>query len=164
MPQDSRYNSTRRALSQTIAVHIIRVDDTTHDIPLPTYATEGSAGMDLRAAVTSELALKPGDTALVPTGFAIALPVGFEAQVRPRSGLAAKHGIGILNSPGTIDSDYRGEVKVILTNFGKADFIVKRGERIAQLVIAPYTRVVLEERANLDDTTRGAGGFGHTGR
>jgi dUTP diphosphatase len=151
-------------LSETIAVHITRVGDTTHDIPLPAYATEGSAGMDLRAAVTGEVILRPGDTLLVPTGFAIALPAGFEAQVRPRSGLAAKHGIGILNSPGTIDSDYRGEVKVILTNFGKADFSLRRGERIAQLVIARYSRVAWDEKSTLDDTSRGAGGFGHTGR
>ena len=120
--------------------------------------------MDVHAAVTGEVILRPGETILVPTGFAIALPEGFEAQVRPRSGLAAKHGIGILNAPGTIDSDYRGEVKVILTNFGKEDFSLRRGERIAQLVIARYSRVIWDERSSLNDTTRGAGGFGHTGR
>ena len=120
--------------------------------------------MDICAAVDGELILRAGETALVTTGFAIALPEGYEAQVRPRSGLAIKHQIGILNSPGTIDSDYRGEVKVILTNFGKKDFIIKRGDRIAQLVIAPYTRAVWEERDSLDDTKRGAGGFGHTGQ
>ncbi len=120
--------------------------------------------MDICAAVEGDVVLKPGETALIPTGFAIAVPEGYEAQVRPRSGLAFKHQIGILNSPGTIDSDYRGEVRVILTNFGKVDFIVRRGERIAQLVITPYTRAVWEERESLDDTRRGGGGFGHTGR
>jgi len=133
-------------------------------VPLPSYATEHSAGMDICAAVEDDLVLKPGETALIPTGFAIALPEGYEAQVRPRSGLAIKHQVGVLNSPGTIDSDYRGEVKVILTNFGKVDFTLQRGERIAQLVIAPYTRASWEERESLDDTPRGAGGFGHTGR
>ncbi len=119
--------------------------------------------MDICAAVEAEYVLKPGETALIPSGFAIALPEGYEAQVRPRSGLAVKHQVGILNSPGTIDADYRGEVKVILTNFGKQDFVVKRGDRIAQLVIAPYTRAVWEESESLEDTKRGAGGFGHTG-
>jgi dUTP pyrophosphatase len=151
-------------MSETVAVHITRIDSSTEDIHLPAYATEGSAGMDVRAAVAGEVILRPGDTILVPTGFAIALPEGFEAQVRPRSGLAAKHGIGILNAPGTIDSDYRGEVKVILTNFGKEDFTLRRGERIAQLVIARYSRVIWDEKSSLDDTNRGAGGFGHTGR
>ena len=120
--------------------------------------------MDICAAVEDDVVLKPGETALIPTGFAIAVPEGYEGQVRPRSGLAIKHQIGILNSPGTIDSDYRGEVKVILTNFGKHDFTIQRGERIAQLVIAQYARAVLEEQASLDDTRRGGGGFGHTGR
>ena len=146
-----------------LSVHITRLDGT-DDIPLPCYATEHSAGMDLCAAVPDELALKPGESALIPTGFAIALPEGYEAQVRPRSGLAIKYQIGILNSPGTIDADYRGEVRVILTNFGKADFIIRRGDRIAQLVVAPYTRVVWEEQESLSETTRGTGGFGHTGR
>ena len=134
------------------------------DVPLPAYATEGSAGMDICAAVTGEVVLSPGETVLIPSGFAIALPLGFEAQVRPRSGLAIKHRIGIMNSPGTIDSDYRGEVKVILTNFGVKGFVVKRGERIAQLVIGRYARAVWEERESLESTDRGAGGFGHTGR
>ena len=131
---------------------------------LPTYATDHSAGMDLCAAVKGEFVLRPGETALVPTGFAIGLPEGYEAQVRPRSGLAAKHQVTVLNSPGTIDADYRGEVKVILTNFGKQDFIIKRGDRIAQMVVAPYTRVQWEEKESLEETKRGAGGFGHTGR
>jgi dUTP pyrophosphatase len=120
--------------------------------------------MDLRAAVESEMVLHPGETALVPTGIAIALPEGFEAQVRPRSGLAAKHQIGVLNAPGTIDADYRGEVRVILPNFGRQDFLVRRGDRIAQMVVARYDRVRWVERAELPPTARGEGGFGHTGR
>ena len=147
-----------------VAIHITRVNDTANDIPLPQYATENSAGMDLCAALDEDLVVQPGETVLVPTGFAIALPEGYEAQVRPRSGLAIKHQIGILNSPGTIDADYRGEVRVILTNFGKNDFVIRRGDRIAQLVVAPYTRVVWEEQEFLSETTRGTGGFGHTGR
>jgi dUTP pyrophosphatase len=131
---------------------------------VPQYATDHSAGMDLCAAVDGECILKAGETALIPTGFAIALPEGFEAQVRPRSGLAAKNQVTVLNSPGTIDADYRGEVKVILTNFGKQDFVIKRGDRIAQMVVAPYTRVQWEEKESLDETKRGVGGFGHTGR
>jgi len=150
--------------NKTIAVAISRLSDTTADVPLPAYATEGSAGMDICAAVEGEVVLKAGETALIPTGFAIALPAGYEAQVRPRSGLAARHQVGILNSPGTIDSDYRGEVKVILTNFGKQDFVVRRGERIAQMVIACYVRGEWDVRESLDGTKRGAGGFGHTGR
>jgi dUTP pyrophosphatase len=120
--------------------------------------------MDIHAAVEGEVVLRAGETVLVPTGFAIALPTGYEAQIRPRSGLAIKHQIGILNSPGTIDADYRGEVKIILTNFGRKDFVIKRGERIAQMVIARHARAVWEESASLDETRRGAGGFGHTGR
>jgi dUTP pyrophosphatase len=150
--------------SPDVTVAITRVPGSPHGIPLPEYATEGSAGMDIRAAVESDLIMRPGETVLVPTGFAIALPPGYEAQVRPRSGLAVKHQIGILNSPGTIDSDYRGEVKIILTNFGKQEFTIRRGERIAQMVIAQYARAAWEEKGSLDDTRRGAGGFGHTGR
>jgi dUTP pyrophosphatase len=119
--------------------------------------------MDLFAAVEAELALQPSETALVPTGYSIQLPEGFEAQVRPRSGLAIKHHIGILNSPGTIDSDYRGEIKVILSNFGKQPFMVRRGDRIAQMIIQRYARVEWEEVKVLDETARGGGGFGHTG-
>ncbi|MCK6450786.1 MAG: dUTP diphosphatase [Alphaproteobacteria bacterium] len=133
------------------------------DLPLPSYATADSAGMDLAAAVASDLILKPGARAVVPTGFAIALPRGFEAQVRPRSGLAAKHGVTVLNAPGTIDADYRGEVGVILVNHGSADFTVTRGMRIAQMVIAPVSLATLAETAELPGTARGAGGFGSTG-
>lgn len=119
--------------------------------------------MDLFAAVESDVTMSPSETVLVPTGISIQLPEGFEAQVRPRSGLAIKHQIGILNSPGTIDSDYRGEVKIILTNFGKNPFVIRRGDRIAQMIIQRYARVEWEEVESLDETTRGGGGFGHTG-
>ncbi len=148
----------------SVDVLISRVPGTPADIPLPSYATEHSAGMDLHAAVESEMVLRPGETALVPTGIAIALPEGFEAQVRPRSGLAAKHQVGVLNAPGTIDADYRGEVRVILANFGRQDFLVRRGDRIAQMVVARYDRVRWVERPELPSTVRGEGGFGHTGR
>ena len=131
----------------------------------PAYGTHGAAGMDLRAAVPEDapMTLEPGARALVPTGFSIAVPEGFEAQVRPRSGLALKSGISCLNSPGTIDCDYRGEVGVILINHGEAPFIIRRGDRIAQMVVARYERVEWQEVENLDDTVRGAGGFGSTG-
>jgi len=132
------------------------------DLPLPSYATVGAAGLDLRAAVPSRLVVAPGERALVPTGLRVAVPAGYEAQVRPRSGLALRHGIVLPNSPGTIDSDYRGEVQVILWNTGAEPFAIARGDRIAQLVVAPVARVELEECA-LDDTPRGAGGFGSTG-
>lgn len=155
---------TDTLLTPDVQVHIARVREAAHDIPLPKYATDHSAGMDICAAVENEFVLKAGETALVPSGFAIALPEGFEAQVRPRSGLAIKHQVTVLNAPGTIDADYRGEVKVILTNFGKQDFVIARGERIAQLVIARYSRVEWQEKNSLDETARGSGGFGHTGR
>jgi len=135
-------------------------------LPLPAYETAQAAGMDLRAAVPDEapLVLRPGARAMVPTGLAMALPDGFEAQVRPRSGLAAKHGVTCLNTPGTIDADYRGEVKVILINLGDEDFTIRRGERIAQMVIAPVVQGQWTEVESLADTARGAGGFGSTGR
>jgi dUTP pyrophosphatase len=131
------------------------------DLPLPTYATDGAAGMDVVAA--EDLTLAPGARHAVATGFAMAIPEGFEVQVRPRSGLALKHGVTCLNTPGTIDSDYRGEVKVILANLGSEPFEIKRGDRIAQLVPAPVQRAALLEVSSLDDTTRGSGGFGSTG-
>lgn len=133
------------------------------DLPLPGYATADSAGMDLIAAVSDALMLQPGDRALVPTGISIALPRGFEAQVRPRSGLALKFGVTTLNTPGTIDADYRGEIGVILINHGREPITIKRGDRIAQLVVAPVTRVDWDERQSLDDTARGTGGFGSSG-
>ena len=134
-------------------------------LPLPAYETLGAAGMDLRAAVADDapVVLRPGDRAMIPTGFCIAVPAGFEAQARPRSGLAAKAGVTCLNSPGTIDSDYRGELKVILINHGAEDFTVRRGDRIAQLVIAPVVQAAWIEVTSLDETGRGAGGFGSTG-
>lgn len=132
-------------------------------LPTPAHATLGSAGADLRAAVGDALMIAPGDRTLVPTGIAIALPPGFEAQVRPRSGLAAKHGVTVLNSPGTIDSDYRGEIKAILINHGDQPFEITRGDRIAQIVVAPVTRVDWDETDDLDATDRGASGFGSTG-
>ena len=135
------------------------------DLPLPSYETSEAAGMDLRAAVPEDapLTLKPGARKLVPTGFAMAIPPGFEAQIRPRSGLALKHGLSLVNAPGTIDSDYRGEIKIILINQGDEDFEISRGMRIAQMVIAPVLRVAVEPVTSLDDTARGAGGFGSTG-
>lgn len=134
-------------------------------IPLPAYETSQAAGMDLRAAVPEDepVILRPGDRHAVPTGLAFALPAGFEAQVRPRSGLALKSGITCLNSPGTVDADYRGEVKVILINHGPEAFTIRRGDRIAQLVIAPVVQATWTEVASLDETARGAGGFGSTG-
>ena len=132
--------------------------------PLPAYATELSAGMDLRADLESPVTLGPLERALVPTGLYIALPAGYEAQVRPRSGLAAKHGITVLNTPGTIDADYRGEIKVILVNLSNTPFEIVPGERIAQMVVAHHERVEWDEVDVLDETARGAGGFGSTGR
>ena len=133
------------------------------DIPLPAYQSAHAAAMDLHAAVTSPVTLAPRDIVLVGCGFAMALPDGFEGQVRPRSGLASKSGVTVVNAPGTIDADYRGEVKVALINLGSAPFVIERGARIAQLVIAPVTRVSWEQVDALDGTARGAGGFGHTG-
>jgi dUTP pyrophosphatase len=144
-----------------IAVEIKRLPHAA-DLPLPAYETAGSAGMDLRS--TESLTLQPGARSLVPTGLAIALPQGFEAQVRPRSGLAIKHGITVLNAPGTIDSDYRGEVKVPLINHGSEDFVIARGDRIAQLVIAPVAQIEWCEVSVLNETARGSAGFGSSGR
>lgn len=143
-------------------VNILRLPHA-HDLPLPAYATEGSAGMDLIAAIDGDIALQPGKYFIVPTGIAIELPPGFEAQVRPRSGLAARHGVTLLNAPGTVDSDYRGEVRVNLINLGAAPFTISRGMRIAQMIVARHERVEWTERAELSDTVRGAGGHGSTG-
>ena len=133
------------------------------DLPLPEYATVQSAAVDLLAAVTEDVVLTPGARTLIPTGLAIALPDGYEAQVRPRSGLALKNGITLLNTPGTIDADYRGEIGVILTNLGQEDFTVERGMRIAQMLIAPVTRLTWNAVSSLDESERGSGGFGSTG-
>ena len=133
-------------------------------LPLPAYQTEGSAGMDLLAAVQGEVTMAPGAVAAIPTGLVIALPDGVDGQVRPRSGLAMRHGVTVANAPGTIDSDYRGEVKVLLINLGREPFVVRRGDRIAQLVLARHERGGWDERAELPPTARGEGGFGHTGQ
>ena len=132
-------------------------------LPLPAYQSEQAAGLDLPAAVEEPLLLSPGRRAAVPTGLALELPKGYEAQVRPRSGLALKQGVTVLNSPGTVDADYRGEVKVILINLGEEDFLIERGMRIAQLVVAPVTQARIEVAAELEESGRGAGGFGSTG-
>ena len=145
-----------------VPVHILPHGE---GLQLPAHSTEHSAGLDLRAAVPDDepMTLNPGDFAIVPTGLEIALPPGTEGQVRPRSGLAAKHGVTVLNAPGTIDADYRGECKVILINHGPESFTITRGERIAQLVVARYVSVRFERVESLEETVRGAGGFGHTG-
>lgn len=139
------------------------IPDEKRDLKLPAYETAGSAGMDISAAVTSDTVIAPGEIVLISTGFAMAIPRGFEIQVRPRSGLAVRHGITLINSPGTIDSDYRGEVKVPLINLGKDPYTVVRGARIAQMVLAPVVRAGFVVVDKLDDTVRGTGGFGHTG-
>lgn len=133
------------------------------DLPLPSYESALAAGMDLPAAIDGEMVLQPGERALIPTGLAIALPGGYEAQIRPRSGLAARSGVTVLNAPGTVDADYRGEVKVVLANLGAEPFTVTRGARIAQMVIAPVVQAMLQEVAELPETARGVGGFGSTG-
>ncbi len=147
-----------------LQVKISRISQMFSDIPLPEYQTEFSSGMDIRAAIKKEMKIQAGKTALVPTNLKMEIPIGYEIQVRPRSGLAVKHGIGILNSPGTIDSDYRGEIKIILFNYGQEDFFIKRGDRIAQLVIGKVFQAALVETDNLVNTKRGDGGFGHTGK
>lgn len=143
-----------------VAIHVLEHGA---GLALPAYATDGSAGLDLAAAVAEPMTLAPGGRALVPTGFRMALPIGFEAQVRPRSGLAVKNGVTVLNTPGTIDADYRGEVKVCLINHGDEPFVIERGMRIAQMVIQPVTQATLTAVDDLDETERGAGGFGSTG-
>ena len=147
---------------ETVRVEITRKPGT-EDIPLPQYMSEHASGMDVRAAVSEEMTLEPGRIALVPTGFHIAVPPGFEAQVRPRSGLALKHGVMVVNSPGTIDADYRGEVQIILGNMGPAPFVIRRGERIAQMVIQRVVQAQWQECEALAETRRNHGGFGHTG-
>lgn len=149
---------------KTVPVNVARLPHGV-DLPLPIYQSEQSAGLDLVAAIAADrtITLTAGGRALVPTGLSIALPVGYEGQVRPRSGLALRHGVTVLNSPGTIDADYRGEVQVLLVNLGEAPFEIRRGDRIAQLVVAPVTRAELIAVTHLDITTRGAGGFGSTG-
>lgn len=147
----------------TVTVRLARAPGA-EDLPLPDYATAGAAGMDLRAAVDDEVRLQPGERRAVATGILIAVPPGFEAQVRPRSGIALRSGIGMVNAPGTIDSDFTGELQVILINHGSEPWAIRRGDRIAQLVVAPVARVIWDEQATLNPTSRGAGGFGHTGQ
>lgn len=155
-----RQNDSFESAVLSLPVHIL---EHARDLPLPAHATDQAAGMDLMAAIDAPLVIPRGKRAMVPTGLSIALPDGYEAQVRPRSGLAAKNGVTVLNSPGTIDADYRGEIKVILINHGDEDFTIERGMRIAQMVIASYTRTVCVPVASLEETARGAGGFGSTG-
>lgn len=147
-----------------IKMNIKKISEEFNDIPLPLYATEGSSGMDVRAAIDDDVVLEAGKVELISTNLIVEIPEGFEIQVRPRSGLAAKNGIGLLNSPGTIDSDYRGEVKIILFNFSKEDFVIKRGDRIAQLILSKFYRAELNQTENLSSSSRGEGGFGHTGK
>lgn len=148
---------------ERIELKIQRIEESFKDIPLPEYATEGSSGLDLRAAIEKDFVIEKGKFALIPTNLKVEIPSGYEIEVRPRSGLAAKYGIGVLNSPGTIDSDYRGEIKVILFNFGNEDFVIKRGDRIAQMILSKVYKAVLVETHNLNNSSRGEGGFGHTG-
>lgn len=159
----STASSTTAPRPETVGVPIQRLPGA-EDVPLPAYQSAHAAGMDLHAAVEGDLTIAPGDTAMVPCGFAMAVPVGYEAQIRPRSGLAAKHGISIPNAPGTIDADYRGPVQVVLVNLGREPFTVTRHMRIAQLLIKPVPRTDWQEVDELPSTERGDGGFGHTGR
>ncbi len=146
----------------TIILKVKRLGNNT-DLPLPSYQSDGSSGLDLCAAVNKDLTLQPGDVKLIPTGLSISLPEGYEAQIRPRSGLALRYGLGFVNAPGTIDADYRGEIGVIAINWGKKPLTIKRGERIAQMVIHTVSRAIVEEVNELDATQRGEGGFGHSG-
>lgn len=146
-----------------VTVHVKRLRDA-EGVSVPAYMTAHAAGVDLHAAVDCPVELQPGERALVPTGLAIELPDGYEAQIRPRSGLAHKHGISLVNSPGTIDPDYRGEISIIIINHGNEPFVVNAGDRIAQMVIAPFIRATFVEVDTLTETVRGSGGFGHTGR
>ena len=141
----------------------IQIKKLSNEVLTPKYETSGSSGMDIAAYIKQDITIEPGEKALIPTGFSLSIPLGYEVQIRPRSGLAAKKGITILNTPGTIDSDYRGEIKVILINLSKDGFSVKSGERIAQMVVCPIKQVVVEEVKELSETNRGIGGFGSTG-
>jgi dUTP pyrophosphatase len=151
-------------METAIQIKFKRLNKNLEHIPLPSYATEGSAGLDIYAALDIPMTVLRGSIEMVPTNISVEIPEGYEIQVRPRSGLAAKHGIGILNSPGTIDSDYRGEIKIIIINFGKENFIIQPAERIAQLVLSKVYRAKFTETEELNNTQRGVGGFGHTGR
>ena len=148
---------------KSVEIHLLRSPGS-EDLPLPEYQTPGSSGLDLHAAVKEPVALKPGEVRQIPTGIRVAIPAGYEGQVRPRSGLALRHSIGLVNSPGTVDSDYRGEVGVLLINFGKEPFVIRRGDRIAQLVVARVEKVEFVEVRELESSRRNDGGFGSTGR
>ena len=150
-------------MKEKIILRFKRIREDFNDIPLPEYSTNGSSGMDIRAALENEKIIEPGKIELIPTNLQVEIPEGFEIQVRPRSGLAANNGIGILNSPGTIDFDYRGEIKIILINLGNQPFTIKRGDRIAQLVLNKYYKAEVQLVDELSDTQRNEGGFGHTG-
>jgi dUTP pyrophosphatase len=147
---------------EKVFIKFKRLDDSA-DLPLPCYESEGSSGMDIRACVKDDVILQPGQIKLIPTGLAVSIPFGYEAQMRPRSGLSLKHGIGFVNSPGTIDSDYRGEIGIIMINWGESPFTIRRGDRIAQMIISKVCRADIAEEKMLDDTLRGGGGFGHSG-
>lgn len=151
-------------MADEIKIKVKRLSDEFSDVALPFYATSGSAGMDIRAAIKEDVIVEPGKVELISTNISVEIPVGYEIQVRPRSGLAANHSIGILNSPGTIDSDYRGEVKIILMNFGKENFKISRGDRIAQLIVSKVYIAKMVEVKELNTSSRGKGGFGHTGK
>lgn len=151
-------------MGNKVTVKFKRISKEFNHIVEPSYATEGSAGLDIRAALNNRLKLQPMQIEMLPTNISVEIPEGFELQVRPRSGLALKHGIGILNSPGTIDSDYRGEIKIILINFSKEEFVIQPGDRIAQLVLSKVYKAEMKEESNLNHSKRGGGGFGHTGR
>lgn len=151
-------------MSEIVKIKVKRLSEDFLDVPLPYYATSGSAGMDIRAAIKDDIIIEPSKVELIPTDISVEIPLGYEIQVRPRSGLAANHSIGILNSPGTIDSDYRGEVKIILMNFGKEDFKISKGDRIAQLIVSKVYMAKMVEVKDLNSSNRGEGGFGHTGK
>lgn len=151
-------------MNGSIPVKIKRLSDEFNDIPLPSYSTTGSSGVDIRAAVKEDVIIPNGELRLIPTNLSVEIPEGFEIQVRPRSGLAANHGISILNSPGTIDSDYRGEIKIIVMNLGREEFKISRGDRIAQMVVSKVYKAEFLLSEDLEESIRGNGGFGHTGR
>lgn len=151
-------------MNKNVEIKVKRLSAEFDDIPIPSYTTSGSSGMDIRAAIENEIVIEPISIVLIPTNLSVEIPKGYEIQVRPRSGLAANHGVGILNSPGTIDSDYRGEIKIIMINLGKEKFTIKRSDRIAQLVVSKVFTANLIQSDNLNHSLRGKGGFGHTGK
>jgi dUTP pyrophosphatase len=151
-------------MSESVPVKIKRLSNEFNDLPLPSYSTSGSSGLDVRAAINEDIIIPPGELRLIPTNFSVEIPEGYEIQVRPRSGLAAKYGISLVNSPGTIDSDYRGEIKIIMMNLGREEFKISRGDRIAQMVLSKVYKAEFLLSEDLEESIRGNGGFGHTGR